>query len=404
MGSLAMQQSSISPVTAPAISVKLLPRHLQERTRVAKVATVATSSEAPEGQFILYVMRKVLRGHENPALDAAIEAANLTHLPLLVLLLVEDRYPNATARRQTFLLQGAAAAVEELRAQGLQVAVHVSRAGHRQQAAFSLAHRARLVVAEEPFCAPWLAGCRALCSKSFAAPVWLVDADSIVPCALVNPAACHKAYKYEAATKAAAAVRLAAPWVDAVLHARADTLTHACAANAASTAVPALIALPFEPVLDLSADAIARLVAEMDAIDHAVPAVTHTLGGSVEGYRRWDAFVARGGLNSYAARRNDSLDPSGVSRMSAFLNLGMVSPLRIGREVRTVARNRTCAGAAKFTAEFETWRGLSYAFCYHHTPPGAVGATVEMLPAWAQATLAKHARDPRSRLVPLSGP
>jgi len=86
------------------MSVSMLPRHLQERTRVAKVAKVV--SAAPEGQFILYVMRKVLRGHENPALDAAIEAANLAHLPLLVLLLVEDRYPNATARRQTFLLQG----------------------------------------------------------------------------------------------------------------------------------------------------------------------------------------------------------------------------------------------------------------------------------------------------------
>jgi len=384
---------------APAISVSLLPRHLQERTRVAKVAKAV--SAAPEGQFILYVMRKVLRGHENPALDAAIEAANLTRLPLLVLLLVEDRYPNATARRQTFLLQGAAAAVDELRAQGLQVAVHVSRSGHRQQAALSLAHRARLVVAEEPFCAPWLAGCLALCGTSFAAPVWLVDADSIVPCSLVNPAACHKAYTYEAATKAAAAVRLAAPWVDAVLHGRADTQTHASTASAANAAVPAPIPLPFQAVLDLSADAIAHLVAEMDGFEHAVPAVTHTLGGSAEGYRRWDAFVARGGLNSYAARRNDSLDPSGVSRMSAFLNLGMVSPLRIGREVRTAAR--PCAGAAKFTNEFETWRGLSYAFCYHHTPPGAVGATLGMLPPWARATLAKHASDPRPRLVSLSG-
>ena len=41
------------------------------------------------------------------------------------------------------------------------------------------------------------------------------------------------------------------------------------------------------------------------------------------------------------------------------------------------------------------WRGLSYAFCYHHTPPGHLSASEEMLPAWARATLASHADDPR---------
>jgi hypothetical protein len=296
----------------------------------------------------------------------------------------------------------------------LQVAVHVSRAGHRQQAALSLAHRAAVVIAEEPFCAPWFAGCRALCgSKSFAAPVWLVDADSIVPCSLVHPSSCHKAYKYEAATSAAATARLAAPWADAVLHSTQALVcgdgcdaAKAFAADAPDSSVAAAasapIPLPFQPVLDLSAGSIVRLVAEMDAIDHAVPAVLHTLGGAAEGYRRWAAFVARGGLGSYAKRRNDALDPAGVSRMSAYLNLGMVSPLRIGREVRAAARRKGTPGAAKFTAEFETWRGLSYAFCYHHTPPGAVGATLAMLPAWAQATLAKHATDRRPQLVPLA--
>ena len=82
--------------------------------------------------------------------------------------------------------------------------------------------------------------------------------------------------------------------------------------------------LPFKPVLDLSPSAIAALVADMDAADASVPPVLHTVGGSAQGYRRWSAFVARGGLDSYAKRRNDALDPAGVSRLSCYHNLGMV--------------------------------------------------------------------------------
>ena len=168
------------------LSPGLLPPHLQERTRVGKVAALsatgsssssaAAATATAAAPFVLYVLRKVLRGHENPALDVAIEAANAAGLPLLVLVLVEEKYAHATARRQTFVLQGVAAAVEELRGRrGLQVAVHVARRGHRQPAALSLSHRAALVVVEEPFCSPWLSGTYALCGAKFGAAVWLVD-------------------------------------------------------------------------------------------------------------------------------------------------------------------------------------------------------------------------------------
>ena len=149
-------------------------------TRAAATLPPATSggstSSTSSSPFVLYVMRKVLRGHENAALDVAIEAANAAGLPLLVLVAVDEKYAHATARRQTFVLQGVADAVEELRGRrGLQVAVHVARRGHRQPAALSLSHRAALVVVEEPFCSPWLAGTYALCGAKFGAPVWLVD-------------------------------------------------------------------------------------------------------------------------------------------------------------------------------------------------------------------------------------
>jgi deoxyribodipyrimidine photolyase len=66
---------------------------------------VAGESELPPLDPVIYWVRKVLRGHENPALDVAICAANRLRRPLLVLIEVEDRYPCATARRQHFVLE-----------------------------------------------------------------------------------------------------------------------------------------------------------------------------------------------------------------------------------------------------------------------------------------------------------
>lgn len=54
------------------------------------------------------------------------------------------------------------------------------------------------------------------------------------------------------------------------------------------------------------------------------------------------------GLGSYAKRRNQ-IEIDGVSRMSAYLHYGMVSPLRIAREA-------SADGAEKFLDELLIWR------------------------------------------------
>ena len=175
-------------------------------------------------------------------------------------------------------------------------------------------------------------------------------------------------------------------------------------------------------------------------IDHGVAPVAHTRGGSDAGYRRWDRWVALergGGLKEYARRRNNALQTevgarrsrrddepvssarfqigsrrrrscsdreratdasrlysSGVSRMSAYLNLGMVSPLRMTRDVLA----RGAGSCQKFLDEFHTWREISYAHCFHHPD---THRTVEGLPQWAQATLNAHAGDARGPIIPM---
>lgn len=341
-----------------------LPSVLAERIRVAKAGVVSSG-------YVLYWMRLALRGHENPALDAAICAANALKVPAIVLLHLEDIYPHATSRRQMFLLQGALHAQKELEHRGIPTIVQVDREGNRPDTITTLAKSASLVVAEEPFCVPWLAGVEHLQNGSFTCPVWLSDCSSVVPSVLVPRQSSHRAYQFENATKHLHASRVSQIWNDLSLHEKE---------------APAFVK---QTTLDLEACDLPALVAEMD-VDHSVKLVEHTQGGSSHGYKRWAAWVEGGGLKTYAKRRNESLDVHGVSRMSAYLNAGMVSPLRLARE----ASSAKGAGVGKFLNEYLTWRGLSYAWCYHYPMP-ASGCTLSQLPSWASQTLKDHASDAR---------
>ena len=113
--------------------------------------------------------------------------------------------------------------------------------------------------------------------------------------------------------------------------------------------------------------------------------VADTRGGFEAGYARWQAFRKKG-LRGYAKRRND-IEVDGVSRMSAYLHYGMVSPFRIAREA-------SADGAEKYLDELLVWRELSYAFCYYRNELESDAS----LPAWAVATLSKHVMDSRNCL------
>eukprot|EP00638_Chattonella_subsalsa_P019759 CAMPEP_0117887832 /NCGR_PEP_ID=MMETSP0950-20121206/21430_1 /TAXON_ID=44440 /ORGANISM="Chattonella subsalsa, Strain CCMP2191" /LENGTH=230 /DNA_ID=CAMNT_0005745905 /DNA_START=336 /DNA_END=1029 /DNA_ORIENTATION=- len=130
-------------------------------------------------------------------------------------------------------------------------------------------------------------------------------------------------------------------------------------------------------------------------IDHTVQSVSDlSPGGSTAGYRRWEAFK-RNGLKNYHKRRNNPLlmKSYGVSRMSGYLNLGMVSPFRIAREAKSISGQ----GPAKFINEMQTWREFSFFFCFHSENNYS---SIKVLPEWAKKTLQEHSTDER-QIFPL---
>ena len=93
-------------------------------------------------------------------------------------------------------------------------------------------------------------------------------------------------------------------------------------------------------------------------IDYDVPKIVGTKGDSESGYRRWQQFLKHG-LKRYDKRRNNVLFhySYGVSRMSCYLNLGIVSPFKI---VRTILESKI--KNEKFLSEFLCWRELELLF------------------------------------------
>ncbi len=340
-----------------------LPDHIAERTHAVQIDALATG-----GRFVLYWMNHALRAHENPALDAALLAAKGLGLPVFVYQGLSEQYPFASDRHHAFILQGARDAHAELAARGIGAAFHLELPGHRGPHLRTLASRAALVVTEDLPVEPITGWVRRL-RDTVAAPVWLVDTACVVPMNLVGRAY-DRAFAYREKTQPLREKRLNLPWPEQ--------------SNPPERFVPS--DLGFVP-LNLADANFAELIAGCD-IDHGVGPVPHTCGGSRAGYARWESFKAQG-LRRYADDRNDALR-DGVSRMSAYLHYGMVSPLRVAREAATVRG----PGAEKYLDELLVWRELAYAFCQHRPDHKSVAA----VPHWATETLRQHEIDPRPAL------
>ncbi|MEQ8967353.1 MAG: NAD(P)-binding protein [Azospirillaceae bacterium] len=341
-----------------------LPPRLAER-----VTPLNDRPVAADGRYVLYWMRTAVRGHDNPALDAALALARALGLPAFVYHALDERYPYASDRHHTFILEGARDVAAELAARGIGYAFHLSRPGHRGPHLKTLAGAAACTVTEDMPTAPMRRWAEALAGAA-PGPVLALDTACTLPMRLVGRAH-DRAFAFRKATKEARALRLEEGWSDV------------------APPGPAFLPdLPFAP-MDLASADIPALVAECE-IDHGVGPVPHTPGGSRAGYARWADFRDTR-LARYARRRNDALDRTAVSRMSAYLHYGQVSPFRLAREAMAKGGD----GAEKVLDEMLVWRELAHVFCRFTPDPDSLDA----IPDWARESLARAEFDRRDALA-----
>lgn len=353
----------------PSDLLQRLPTHLSERVHALPGPTGFSppATSALGGDYVLYWMRTAVRGHENPALDAALALSTLLRRPLFVYHALSERIPYAADRHHQFILEGARDVQAELGARNIGYAFHLERPGHRGPHLRTLAARAVIVVTEDMPWSPLVSWTRALAS-SLSVPVWAVDTACVLPTRSLGRA-WQRAFSFRGATATQRLARALQPWTEQ------------------TPAYPAFVpALPFAPV-DLACADLPSLIAECQ-IDHAIAPVPHTRGGSQAGYDRWARFLAHD-LGTYATRGDDPL-ANASSRLSAYLHYGHVSPLRIARQAATAPIDRESRD--KFLDELLTWRELAHNFCTfepaHETLLGGI-------PAWARKTLQEHEGDHR---------
>ncbi|MEE4217541.1 MAG: FAD-dependent oxidoreductase [Xanthomonadales bacterium] len=322
---------------------------------------------APDGsgEFVLYWAHHALRTHDNPALDTAASLAIQLDLPLLVYQGLGGRHRYNADRHHQFILEAARDFSDQLTAVGQRLLFHLPQDPLQPGPLGDLVGRSAVTVSELYPVPPFRKWYRGHVERNPSRPWLLVDASCILPMPLSEKAP-TRAFRFRQQHREEIEHRLKSGWPERTEWPRTFEDDPGFR--------------PFDFVRPLP-EAIAEC-----RIDHSIPAVSDTPGGSQPGYRRWEDFRDQG-LDSYHLLRNDAARPEGASRMSSYLHYGCVSPFRIARD----ALARGGEGAEKFLDELLVWRELSHHFCNR----SETLETLEALPAWARDSLQAHEADPR---------
>ena len=267
--------------------------HLNERCRWIEPGI--DLSTLKEDGFILYWMRFALRADENPALDVAINIASQQNCRLLVYQELNCRDEFSSDRHYTFALEGAADVKAQLADIGISYVFHLNSSKKETSPLAMLARQAQLIITDEmptSFATKELDSLKALVETPFVC----VDTSCVLPMQL-STSAFTRAFEYRNATKDEYEKRILSPWPQ----------------NRLSPKPFPIDELPF-PTIDFNSANITELISNCE-IDHSIPPVADTRGGTTAGYQRWSSFKENG-LSQYANHRNDPL-LHGVSRMSA---------------------------------------------------------------------------------------
>jgi len=315
----------------------------------------------PAGRCVVYWMQRAQRALDNPALDVAVQAANILRQPVVIYFAPVPFYPHANLRHYTFLAQGIPDAAERARQRGIGFVLR--RYPDHSLGKFCEEVKASLVIGDEnPMREPrhW----REQAAKKLRVPLWTVDADVIVPSKLLE--------------KEQYAARIIRPR----LRQRLDeflTPLHNPKAKVEWEKPKNLHSLPDDGSLDINEG--------WKDLDRSVPPVGSFRGGTSEALKLLHDFVTH--KLAHYPQRHGKPEIDGTSRLSPYLHFGHLGPHTVALAVERSKAPR--AAKDNILDQLITWRELSINFV-HFNP---LYDSIESAPGWAHRTLAAHARDKR---------
>jgi deoxyribodipyrimidine photo-lyase len=312
----------------------------------------------PEGACVVYWMQRSHRAIDNPALDVAVQAANILKKPVVAFLAPVPYYPHANLRHYRFLNEG----IPDIAAALAKRSVGFVLRRYPDHSLLKFCHevKAALVVGDEnPMRQPesW----RQTATKKLRIPFWTVDADVIVPSKLLGKA------------------QYAAHTIRPRLQAQLKTYLVPSANLSADVPwkKPARVTT-LQPDVDIT---------ESWTLDRSVSPVSRWHGGTREALRLLKDFVDHK-LRGYGTQRNRP-EVDHTSRLSPYLHFGHISPITVALAIEKADAPETDKEA--FLNQIITWRELAVNLVRFNPDDDSF----ECGEPWAHRSLAKHANDHR---------
>lgn len=334
-------------------------RRLEDLSRDPRVTVRRAGAPDPEGRCVVYWMQRSQRVADNPALEKAVEVANLLERPVVVFFRLLPQASEANLRHYRFLAQGLVDVAQGLRRR--RVGFVLRRYPEHGLLKFCDEVRPCLIIGDENPLRE-AEGTKARVCRALRVPFWTVDADVIVPTRLLG--------------KEHYAARTIRPRLRPLLVEFLRPLRM----------VPARIA--WQNPRSLHTLPAADDPLNGFSVNRSVPPVSGFIGGTTEAVKRLRRFV-RERLQGYASNRNLP-ELEGTSQLSPYLHFGQIGPLTVALAVGEADAPRRDREA--FLEEFIVRRELAVNFVRFNPHYDRLAGCEP----WALKTLAAHARDRRS--------
>ncbi len=316
-----------------------------------------SDGESIGGKYVLYWMQQSQRVSCNHALEFATRKANEYALPLVILFVLTDNYPEANMRHYLFMLQGLAETAEKAGEKG---ALFTLRMGDPPEEVLRLTGNSVLTVVDRGYLRHQVEWRRRVADK-ISGSLIQVETDAIIPVNLVMEKEAYSA---------------------AVLRRRIEPLLHAFLLSLDESRVKNRNIPPGVEVWDRK---MVRSLEDRLQCDRTLTQSPVFRGGEEEAVRLLDHFIERK-LDRYNELRNQP-DLDYQSRLSPYLHFGQISPLMAAQQVLKYPTEGTDA----FIEELVVRRELSLNFVTFNGEYDSFSG----LPDWARRTLQVHGRDRR---------
>lgn len=325
--------------------------------QAARIQPLQVSARNPKGRYVLYWMQQSQRVHLNQALEYAVQTANESKQPLMVLFCLTENYPQANWRHYAFMLEGLEDIRKHLTERGIAFQVTIGNPG---RCALESAKHASALICDRGYLRHqrlW----RRQAARTAPCPVIQVESDVLVPVEAVS-------------SKAEYAARTIRPKIQRLL-------------------TEYLVAL--KPVKLKQSDLTLADTVDLKAIGSGLrvnrrvkPVSAFLTGGHTNALTHLKAFLAHR-LPDYNRHRNlPQMD--GGSMLSPYLHFGQISPLEITLAVQDADAPREAKAA--LLEELIVRRELAVNYVFYCPAYDRF----EALPHWARRTLLQHANDRRN--------